>query len=236
MLSHPSPNASAAAPLVSVGSASAPIRVLLVDDHPAVRLGVRTLIDDQPDMRVAAEASSARDAIAQLEEPIDVAVVDYHLREGADGLWLTTRLKGIYRPPRVLIYSAFADGALAVTATIAGADGLLGKHELGQELCRAIRRLAAGQHHLPAVTQPLARAMRAQLEPRDQAIFGMLLHGIPHDEIAVALRITPEELLTRRSIMLGSLTRGWTHSGPAAGAGIPLDYERPRRRTSRQAA
>jgi DNA-binding NarL/FixJ family response regulator len=130
--------------------------VLLVDDHPAVRLGVRTLIDDQPDMRVAAEASSARDALGQLEEQIDVAVVDYHLREGEDGLWLTTRLKGMHPAPRVLIYSAFADGALAVTAAIAGADGLLGKQELGQELCRAIRRLAAGQHHLPAITQPLA--------------------------------------------------------------------------------
>lgn len=58
----------------------------------------------------------------------------------------------------MLIYSAFADGALAVTALIAGADVVIGKDELGQELCRAIRRLARGQHRLPAIIPSIAQA------------------------------------------------------------------------------
>lgn len=66
----------------------AAIRVLLVDDHPAVRLGLRKLIDDQPDMRVVGEARSAEEAIG-LKCPSDLAVVDYHLGAGRDGLWLT---------------------------------------------------------------------------------------------------------------------------------------------------
>lgn len=212
------------------------IRVLLVDDHPAVRVGVQQLIDDQHDMCVVAEARSAEEALAQLERPIDVAIVDYHLGSGPDGLWLTAHLKRSQSPLRVLIYSAFADAALAVTAIIAGADGLLGKDELGDELCRAIRRLARGQHRLPAITESVAKVMRSQLEPRDQAIFGMLMHGLSTEAIAEDLGISTDELHARRSIMLGALKRDQHSNWPPAPASAPLDYERPARRRSRWAA
>ena len=199
------------------------IRVLVVDDHPAVRAGARLLIDDQPDMRVVAEASSVDEALGRLESPFDVAIVDYHLGDGRDGLSLTADLKRLRPPPRVLIYSAFADGALAVSAVIAGADGLLSKHELGQELCRAVRRLARDLHHLPAVTASVADVMRSRLEPRDKAIFGMLLHGIAPDVIAERLSITDEELHSRSAIMLRALKPGWRRSAPPPGSGAPLD-------------
>jgi two-component system, NarL family, response regulator DevR len=212
------------------------IQILLVDDHPAVRLGARRLIEDQPDMRVVAEAGSVPEALDRLDDHIDVAIVDYHLGEGRDGLWLASHLKRREGAPHVLVYSAFADGALAVAALIAGADGLLGKHELGQELCRAIRRLADGRHHLPAVSVPVAQAMRSRLEPADQAIFGMLVHGISPDTIAERLAITDDELHTRRSIMLASLKPARPPSALPKGARSPLDYERPKRRASRRAA
>ena len=77
-------------------------------------------------MRIVVEAATAREAIGRGDRRCDVAIVDYHLGGAEDGLWLTTELKGIEPPPRVLVYSAFADGALAVNALIAGADGLLG--------------------------------------------------------------------------------------------------------------
>jgi DNA-binding NarL/FixJ family response regulator len=206
--------------------------VLFVDDHPAVRLGVQKLIDDQHDMCVVAEARSADEALAKLERPIDVAIVDYHLGSRRDGLWLTARLNRLPFPPRVLIYSAFADGALAVTALIAGADGLLAKDELGDELSRAIRRLARGRHRLPAITTSVARVMCSQLELRDQAIFGMLIHGTPADEIAERLGITEDELQIRRSIMLRALKRDHLAAGTPVGARVALDYERPTRRRS----
>jgi len=214
----------------------AQIQVLLVDDHPAVRIGARKLIDDQPDMRVAAEARSAGEALGRLHDHFDVAIVDYHLGAGRDGLWLTAQLKRWDLAPRVLVYSAFADGALAVAALIAGADGLLGKQELGHELCRAIRRLAGGQHHHPAITPSVAQVMRGRLEPRDQAIFAMLLHGIAPDTIAERLAITDEELHARRSIMRRSLKPVRAPSTLPTGARSPLDYERPKRRASRRAA
>ncbi len=210
---------------------SSTIRVLLVDDHPAVRRGARALIDDQPDMRVMAEASSVAEALDHLERPIDVAVLDYHLRGGRDGLTLIPHLKSRQPDARMLVYSAFADRALAVTVLIAGADGLLGKHELGEELCRAIRRLARGQNHLPAVNEPLAHVMRSRLQPTDQAIFGMLLHGITPEVITDQLGITARELEVRRAIILQSLKPTPALSALPAGAGGPLDYERPKRRS-----
>jgi DNA-binding NarL/FixJ family response regulator len=230
--SHNSPQAT----ITSHGSVPDPIRVLLVDDHPAVRLGMRQLIDHQSDMSVVTVVAGAREALSQPEWPIDVAIVDYHLGGAEDGLWLTTQLKRIASPPRVLVYTAFADGALAAAAVIAGADGLLDKHELGDELCCAIRRLVRGQHNLPAVSPSIAHAMRPRFERRDQAIFSMLLHGIAPDAIAAALSITPDELEHRRSIMLRLLKPVGTHPDVPRGARVPLDYERPKRRSSRWAA
>jgi DNA-binding NarL/FixJ family response regulator len=231
----PSPHVPQTA-VTSNGSVPDPIRVLLVDDHPAVRLGMRQLIDHQSDMCVVTAVADAREALSQPEWPIDVAIVDYHLGEAEDGLWLTTQLKRLPAPPRVLVYTAFADGALAAAAVIAGADGLLDKHELGDELCCAIRRLARGQHNLPAISSSIAHAMRPRFERRDQAIFSMLLHGIAPDAIATALSITPDELDDHRSIMLRSLKPAGTHPDVPSGARAPLDYERPKRRPSRWAA
>ncbi|HEX5193695.1 MAG TPA: response regulator transcription factor [Solirubrobacteraceae bacterium] len=225
-LSHPTRSSTAAA-------GGGRIRVLVVDDHPAVRHGVAGLIEQQPDMTVIAIASNADDAPA-LDGSVDVAVLDYHL--GArDGLWLTRRLKQLARPPRVLIYSAFADHTLAAAARIAGADGLLGKCALAEELPIVIRRLAAGRLNLPAVAAPVARALRSRLAARDQALFGMLLHGVDPAEVAATLAISDAELELRRAAILSTLSPP-EETGRQAPPTGPLDYERPRRRRGCAAA
>jgi DNA-binding NarL/FixJ family response regulator len=187
-------------------------------------------------MRVVAEASSADEGLGRLEGPVDLAIVDYHLGQGRDGLWLTAELKRQQPALPVLLYSAFADSALAVTALIAGADGLLGKHEIGDELCRVIRRLARGHHHLPAVTASVAHVLRSRMKQRDQAIFGMLLHGVAPATIAERLGISPEELHTRRTLMLRAFKPVRASGGLPAGARAPLDYQRPLRRANRRPA
>src|SRR6201999_3978808 len=102
---------------------SAPLRLLVVDDHPAVRMGLRELFEDQPDFVVVAAVESADAAMALAErEPIDVAVVDYQLGS-RNGLWLSRKLKRLAQPPRVVIYSAYCDGPLAATSVVAEADG-----------------------------------------------------------------------------------------------------------------
>lgn len=219
-------------PLNSGSSSSAaaagrkPIRVLLADDHPAVRVGMRQLIDDQPDMEVVFEAHSAEEALGGGERSEDVVVLDYHLGGSRDGLWVTRQLKRRSSPPRVLIYSAFADSALAAAALVAGADGLLSKTSLGEELCDAIRALARGRRYLPAIPQTVAQALCSQLQPGDRAIFGMLLADVEPDEITERLRMPLGQLDDRRGIMLRALA---PTSRMRSEADAPLDYERPRR-------
>ena len=94
--------------------------IVLVDDHPAVRAGLRGLIEDEEGMRVAASAASAREGLEAIADARpDVALVDLHLPDD-DGLSLCLRARSLPEAPRVIIYSAFADAGLAVRARIAG--------------------------------------------------------------------------------------------------------------------
>ncbi|MGN6871052.1 MAG: response regulator [Solirubrobacteraceae bacterium] len=208
---------------------AAPIHLLLVDDHPAVRHGIRQLIDDQPDMVMIAEHSGASSDTSEVARWADVAVVDYHLGD-RDGLWLTAQIKQRPEAPPVLIYSAFADTALAVAAIVAGADGLLPKATLAEELTIAVRRLVHGRQYFPAVPASIAAALSARLAPHDQAILSMLVHGVPAEEIASRLQMTPGELEARRQLIVRAIAPKGARAGLAPGSGLVLDYDRPLRR------
>jgi DNA-binding NarL/FixJ family response regulator len=215
------------------GDPRRPIAVLAVDDHPAVRVGVCRLIEDHRDMVVVGAAASADEALHKLARMPDVVVLDYQLGSARTGLWLTRRLAATRRPPSVLIYSAFADEALAVAAIVAGADGLLSKGALGEELCDQIRRLARGGRRLPSITRGVSLAMESRLEAVDRPIFGMLLNGDHPRAIAWRLSISDEELAERRARMLLALTPKVAHPGVLPGTRAPLDYEPLRTRLSR---
>jgi DNA-binding NarL/FixJ family response regulator len=181
------------------------IRVLVVDDHTAVRMGLGGLLEDHEDMEVVATAASAREALADAARVApEVAVVDYHLGD-SDGLTLCRALKRLPRPPRVLVYSAYADGALTAAAVVAGADAVTSKGSLGEEVVRTIRVLAHGRRAIPPISRAVQRSLRTRLEPTDQAILGMLLQGIAPAEIADVLSISPSRLESRRTAMLRAL-------------------------------
>jgi DNA-binding NarL/FixJ family response regulator len=165
-------------------------RLLVVDDHPAVRAGLRDMLNDEADFDVVAVTATAEQGIELAErERIDVAVVDYQLR-GRNGLWLSRKLKRLPEPPAVVIYSAYADGVLRAAAVVAQADAIVSKGELGHELCEAIRRAASGEPRLPALPPWLAETLRRRLDSEQQAIFGMLLAGIAPDEAAHILGLS----------------------------------------------
>jgi DNA-binding NarL/FixJ family response regulator len=178
------------------------IRLLVVDDHPAVQLGLQQLLDDQPDFEVDAVSGTAESAVALAEQwPIDVAIVDYHLG-GRNGLWVSRKLKRSPRPPRVIIFSAYANDHLAASCAVAGADGWLNKASLGSELCWAIRSVARGRRLLSRVPQPMADMLRRRLDETEQPIFGMLLAGIGKVEISQTLGLSARELASREDTIL----------------------------------
>ncbi len=179
-----------------------PVRmdIVLVDDHPAVRAGLRGLVEDEDGLRVAATAATAREgfeAIADTQP--QVALVDLHLPDD-DGLSLCLRTRALPTPPRIIIYSAFADAGLAVRAVIAGAEGVLPKATAPRVLLDALR---------DGTDTPLdSRALRAlgeRLDEGDLPILGMLAHGVDPREIAVTLGLEPEWLEARRWAMLSRL-------------------------------
>jgi DNA-binding NarL/FixJ family response regulator len=181
------------------------ISVAIVDDHPAVREGIRSLLAAEDDVVLVAAVADARSAIGlSRRSPTDVVVVDYHLPD-EHGLSLCLRLKNLATPPSVLIYSGFADDRLAVAATVAGADGLLAKGSDPDELPGAVRELAAGLPHLPRTTPAALQSAGSQLDPADIPILGLLVHGTPQAEIAQTLDMTEQWLVGRRWAMLERL-------------------------------
>jgi DNA-binding NarL/FixJ family response regulator len=180
-------------------------RVLVVDDHAAVRSGLRQLLADEDDFEVVAAVATAEDALTVAETmPVDVAVVDYQLR-GRNGLWVSRKLKRLPRPPAVLIYSAYTDGVLAAAAVVAEANGIVSKGGLGSELTAAIRAVAQGRQVLPPLPAWLADALRRRLDHEEQAIFGMLLAGLEPVEIAQTLGLSAAGLESRLWGMLRCL-------------------------------
>jgi DNA-binding NarL/FixJ family response regulator len=149
--------------------------------------------------------ATAEDAMSVAEQAeFDVAVVDYQLG-GRSGLWLSRKLKRLPAPPKVVVYSAYCDGPLAAACVVAEADGLVSKGGVGSDLCTAIRAVARGELRRPLVPLALAAAMRRRLDAEEQAIFGMLLAGIPPTEIAQTLGISAGWLESRLWSMLKRL-------------------------------
>lgn len=181
------------------------IRVLLVDDHPALRAGLFTVLRAEPGIVPQAAVPSPREALAELERGRpDLILLDYHLQEG-DGLTFCHRLKSRAEPPQVLIYSAYADARLTIPAMVAGADGVANKAAPAEELFDAIRIIAKGETLLPPVSRELMEVAASRLEPEDLPILGMIMDRTARPEIAEVLRVPRTELDERIVRMLGAL-------------------------------
>ena len=145
------------------------IRLLVVEDHPVVRLGLVQLLEGQLDFSVEVACIDAEGAVAEAELlGVDVAIVDYHLG-GRNGLWACRRLKQLAQAPRVIVFSAFANDHLATCCAVAGADGVLSKGVLGSE---PLRRRQVGQPwQAPAAKAgPADRRHAASQAGRNRAI------------------------------------------------------------------
>jgi DNA-binding NarL/FixJ family response regulator len=181
------------------------IRLLIVDDHPAMRAGLTAVLRAEPGIVPLGAASSEDDLPAMLERTHpDVVLLDYHL-PGADGLKLCRRLKRADPAPGVLLYSAYADSAMVVPAILAGADGLLNKSAPAPELFDALRAVARGDRVLPPVPRALLEAAGGRVDPEDLPILAMMIDGTPAAEVADTLRLGERELARRIDTLIERL-------------------------------
>lgn len=126
-----------------------PLRILLVDDHAVVRAGLRNLINDEPGLRVVAEAATCAEALnLAADSRPDVVVLDLRLPDGV-GVEIIDPLKRIAAGLRVLVLTSFADDTLLLGALKAGADGYLLKDVAEADLLGAIRQVAAAGVAMP---------------------------------------------------------------------------------------
>jgi DNA-binding NarL/FixJ family response regulator len=188
---------------------AAAIRVLVVDDHPAVREGMQSMFEREPGIVVVGTAATAGEAHAMWpvieRTPVDVVLVDHHLPD-EDGLslclWLTTRAHA----PAVVIAAATADEALALPAAVAGASAVWAKTADPFGLPRILRAATAGERSLPGVSPSVGAVQAARLHPDDLPILGMLRNGVAPAEIAATLRMEDTGLSVRRWAMLEVLS------------------------------
>jgi DNA-binding NarL/FixJ family response regulator len=181
------------------------IRVLVVDDHPALRRGLVAALRCEPGFVAIGAAAGMAAALVEAERSIpDVALVDYQLADG-DGLILCHELKRLPKAPGVLIYSAFARRELAMAAMVAGADAMVNKGAPLDELFGAIRTVSRGGTALPRMRRGAAERDVARLEPEDLPILGMRMDGAALPEIASVLRVDEREVSRRLTAMLGQL-------------------------------
>jgi len=151
------------------------IKILLVDDHEVVRLGLRTLFSRYQSLKVVDEAGSGKEAIdkAALHRP-DVVIMDLRL-PGQDGVEAIRKITQKSAASRVLVLTAFSDDELLFEAIAAGASGYLLKEIDSERLVHAVERVARGESLLdPLVTERVLKRVREGKEKRENQPFGEL--------------------------------------------------------------
>jgi DNA-binding NarL/FixJ family response regulator len=178
------------------------VRVAMVDDHPAMRVGIRTVLDAAPGIVFVGDAADGRSMWPMLERTApDVVLIDFHLPD-EDGLVLCHRVKRGVPAPRVVIMSAYVSEAMVGPAMLAQADGVVSKEESAHALCETLRRVVIAPGDPPQPGPAARRALEDVLETEDIALAGLLLSRVPPREIAGALRIEPGTLGSRVEALL----------------------------------
>ena len=178
------------------------LRLLVVDDHEVVRLGLKTLLEDEPDLEIVAEAGSAEEALAMVERHLpDVVIMDVRL-PGRSGLEACREIRKRFSEVQVVMLTSSANDEFVSQALRAGASGYVLKQVGGDELTRAVRAAARGETALDPQTAARVVSRLRQLEaeaelgafrdlsPREMDVLALLARGKSNKEIGGALNLT----------------------------------------------
>jgi DNA-binding NarL/FixJ family response regulator len=193
-----------------VNAAVSPARILIVDDHPIVRLGVREMIRAQPGLEVCCEADGAEVAVnLARSSKADLAIVDLSLGQGT-GLELIRQLRDALPDLPVLVLSMHDEALFAERALRAGARGYIMKHQAVEGLVEAIRRVLSGRIYLSdrmsqSILERIGRDEAAprgrlgELTDRELEVFEMIGRGLGTAAIADQLAVSVKTIETYRS-------------------------------------
>jgi NarL family two-component system response regulator LiaR len=189
-----------------------PIGILIADDHPVVRQGLRTFLETQDGLEVVGEASDGAEA-AELAQQLlpDVVLMDL-VMPGLDGVEATRRIREISPSTKVIVLTSFDEDEKVFPSVKAGAAGYLLKDVRPQELAEAIRRVHAGEALLaPSVAAKLMQEVKGERHPvsglteRELEVLRLIARGLPNKLIAQELIVAEKTVKTHVSNILAKL-------------------------------
>ena len=202
------------------------IRLLIVDDHQFVRVGLRTILDRFPTIGVVGDAGDIQEAVEKIKElQPDVVLLDVRLGD-EDGFEVCKQIQAMDRDIHVLVLTSFADDQLVMDAISAGADGYVLKEIGSDALVRAIEQVASGQSVLdPAVTRSVLSRVRQNgpggtqnklqiLSAQERKVLALVAEGKTNKEIGLAMGLSDKTVKNYFSNILEKL--GLTRRSQAA--------------------
>ncbi len=189
-----------------------PIGILIADDHPVVRQGLRTFLETQDGLEVVGEASDGAEA-AELAQQLlpDVVLMDL-VMPGLDGVEATRRIREISPSTKVIVLTSFDEDEKVFPSVKAGAAGYLLKDVRPQELAEAVRRVHAGEALLaPSVAAKLMQEVAGERQPvsglteRELEVLRLIARGLPNKLIAQELVVSEKTVKTHVSNILAKL-------------------------------
>jgi DNA-binding NarL/FixJ family response regulator len=215
----------------------AQIRVFLLDDHEIVRMGVRDLLEAQPDITVVGEAGTASSALARIPalRP-DVAVLDVRLPDG-DGVSVCREIRSAVPQVACLMLTSFGDDEALFDAIMAGAAGYVLKQIRGTDLVGAVRTVAAGQSLLdPQAASKVMTRMRqaaahagplAGLTPQERKILELIGEGMTNRQIGETMFLAEKTVKNYVSALFAKLGMQRRTQAAAYAARVFDDHHQP---------
>ena len=192
-------------------------RIVLADDHPVVRHGVRSLLNSDPDYTVVGEASDGIETVQLVEKLVpDVLVVDLMI-PGLNGLEITRQVRQRSPTTRIIILSMHANEPYVLEALKNGASGYVLKDSSGTDLIQAVRMVASGQRYLsPPLSERAVEAYMKKsqdssfdaydgLTDREREVLQLAAEGLSNPDVAARLSISPRTVETHRANLMRKL-------------------------------
>lgn len=186
------------------------IRMLLADDHPVVRSGLKALLSAEDDIEVVADVGTAREAVACIEQqPVDLVLMDLQFGGEMQGVEATRLIRALPQPPYVLILTNYGTDTDILGAIEAGASGYLLKDAPPGEIVAAIRAAASGQSALaPSVVTRLMHRVQTpnqQLSQREAEVLGLVAEGMTNVDIGKRLFLSEATVKSHLVHIFGKL-------------------------------
>jgi two-component system response regulator DevR len=206
-------------------------RIMIVDDHEVVRMGMRAAFETEPDLTVVGEASNGAEALAKMPVLAPQLILMDVRMEKMNGIEACREIKSRYPEVQILMITSYSDDDAVISSILAGASGYLLKHLSRAELLRSIRLVASGHSLIDTNTtkqamERLAQMPGSELTEREREVLALVARGYTNKQIADTLSVSEKTARNHVSHILEKL--GLSHRSAAAAFAVEHKLVPPR--------